>query len=392
MSGGVPILDQLDVGGKIVLCRVDFNVPMAEGVVTDDTRIRAFLPTLAAVREHGARVVLCSHLGRPKGMVNPAYSLLPAAAKLAELIDVEVVFAHDTIGDEVAQLIRDLPADGVLVLENLRFDPREEAGDAEFARELAKLADLFVNDAFGAMHRAHASIAGVVKYLPSAIGLLVEREVEALTRLTGKVERPYGAILGGAKVSDKIDIIESLAKRVDHLFIGGAMAYTLLAAKGIAVGKSRVETDKIDLARELLATCAREGVIVHLPIDHVVALTFAADAPATTVTDIPEDQMGLDIGPATLSAWTEALATCKTILWNGPVGVFEWEAFSAGTRGVAEALASCTGFTVVGGGDSAAAVAHFGLADRMDHVSTGGGASLEFIRDGDLPGLAAMRK
>lgn len=394
MARRLQTLDDHDVGGKRVLCRVDFNVPLDNGAVADDTRIRAFLPTLAQLREQGARVILMSHLGRPKGKRDESLSLLPAAARLAELIDAEVVFAHEIVGDEVLALAKDLPDGGVMVIENLRFDPREKAGDDEFAKELAALGEIYVNDAFGAMHRAHASITGVPRHLPHGAGLLVRREVEVLGRMlaadaTGRT--PFGAVLGGAKVSDKMGVIGALSRRLDHLFIGGAMAYTFLKAQGHDVGASRVEDDKLDLARELLDKCAERNVKVHLPVDHVVAERFAEDAPPTTVTEIPEGHMGLDIGPETLSQWSALFNRCNTVFWNGPLGVFEWDAFSGGTRGVGEALASIQGFTVVGGGDSAAAVARFGLGERFDHISTGGGASLEFLEHGDLVGLQVLR-
>ncbi|MEO0601843.1 MAG: phosphoglycerate kinase [Myxococcota bacterium] len=391
----LPVLEDADVAGKRVFCRVDFNVPLDGTTVTDDTRIRAALPTIEFLREKGARLVLASHLGRPKGKVDPALSLMPAASRLRELIDNDVVFAHETTGDHSAQLAKELPEGGVLVLENLRFDPREKQNDRDFARALAATGELFVNDAFGAMHRAHASISGVAALLPAYAGLLVQREVEQLSILIDPAHRtsraPFGAILGGAKVSDKIDVIDALSKQIDHLFVGGAMAYTFLAATDVAVGKSRVEADKLDLARELLAKCASRNVKVHLPVDHVVSTEFAAEAAASVVTDIAEDAMGLDIGPQTLKAWSEALSSCRTIFWNGPMGVFEWESFAGGTRGIAQFLAGAEARTVVGGGDSAAAVAKFDLADRMDHVSTGGGASLEFLEQGDLVGLQALR-
>jgi phosphoglycerate kinase len=393
MAAAPPTLDDLDLSqARSVLCRVDFNAPMDGATVSDDTRIRAAIPTIQRLLEADVRVVLCSHLGRPKGQRNPSMSLLPVAARLAELLDTEVVFAHDTVGDEVVHLVKELPPKGVMVVENLRFDPREEAGDPEFARELARLGDAFVNDAFGAMHRAHASIAGVPEHLPSAAGLLVEAEVKALSGLLRGASRPFAAVLGGAKVSDKIAVIEALARKVDHLYVGGAMAYTFLAAQGKPVGASRVETQHLELAAGLLQTCAAQGVQVHLPFDHVVAASFDENAQPSVVQDIPDDQMGLDIGPATAEQWQGELQKCRTIFWNGPMGVFEWPSFSSGTKAIARALAACEGFTVVGGGDSAAAVALFGLADEMDHVSTGGGASLEFIEHGDLPGIEALRR
>ena len=401
-----PTLEGLEVAGKRVLLRVDFNVPIEsvpgsqpgkdDRKITDDTRIRGALPTIARLREAGAKVVICSHLGRPKGKgFEAAYSMEPAAARLAELIDTEVVFAHDVVGDEVVALTRELPAGGVLVIENLRFHPGEKDGDAEFAKQLAELGDVYVDDAFGAMHRGDASITGVPEHLPGAVGLLVQKEVEFLGGLLHGDRRdtaPFGAILGGAKVSDKIGVIEALAKKVDHLFVGGAMAYTFLAAKGEPVGSSKIEADKVELAKQLLEKCRGRGVKVHLPVDHVVAERFAEDAPAEVVTTIPDGRMGLDIGPATLRAWSEVLGTCRTIFWNGPMGVFEWEAFSRGTRGVAEALARSSATTVVGGGDSAAALAKFGLQDQVTHVSTGGGASLELLEQGDLVGLKALRR
>lgn len=392
----VPTLADAELAGKRVFVRVDFNVPLDGTTVADDTRIRAALPTIERLRDQGAKLVLASHLGRPKGKVDPNLSLMPAAARLAELIGIDVVFAHETTGEHSVQLAKELPEGGVLVLENLRFDPGEKKNDRDFARALAATGEAFVNDAFGAMHRGHASISGVTELLPSYAGLLVEREVEALSALIDPAQRvnraPFAAILGGAKVTDKIGVIDALSKQIDHLFIGGAMAYTFLAATDVPVGKSRVEADQLDLARELLAKCTSRNVNVHLPADHVVATEFSADAAPHVVTDIGDDQMGLDIGPATLKAWSEALGTCQTVFWNGPMGVFEWPSFAAGTRGVAQFLATASAQTIVGGGDSAAAVAKFGLADQMNHVSTGGGASLEFLEQGDLVGLQALRE
>ena len=397
MAARIDTLADLQLDGRTVLCRVDFNVPLKNGVVTDDTRIRAALPTIARLRDAGAKVVLCSHLGRPDGERKPEYSLLPVAELLAQAVDTEVVFSHDTVGDEVQQLIQEQPPRAILLLENLRYDAREESGDPAFAKQLAALADVFVNDAFGAMHRAHASITGVPALLPSAVGLLVQKELEALLPLVsidaGTDRKPYAAILGGAKVSDKIGVIEALSKRIDHLFIGGAMAYTFLKAQGKATGASKVEGDKLELALRILDKCAARNVRVHLPVDHVVAAAFAADAPTQVVVDIPEGQMGLDVGPATIAQWKPILERCRTVFWNGPMGVFEWDAFAGGTRAVAETLAGMRGaLTVVGGGDSAAAAAKFQVADRVTHVSTGGGASLEFLENGDLVGVAALRK
>ena len=392
----LPSIQDLDVQGKTVLVRVDFNVPLDGETVADDTRIRAALPTLEALRAAGAKLVICSHLGRPKGRVNPDLSLLPAAARLAALMDTDIVFAHDLCGPSVRELINTTPEDGIVVLENLRFDPREKQGDPSLAKDLAALADCFVNDAFGAMHRSHASITGVAKELPSAAGLLVQQEINVLSRFLvmgtkSQVEAPFAAILGGAKVSDKMGIIGALSSRVDHLFIGGAMAYTFLRARGVDVGRSRVESNRITEARKLLDACSEAGVTVHLPEDHVVAQTFEENAPATTATEFPEDQMGLDIGEATITSWSATLKKCKTILWNGPMGVFEWPSFANGTKAIANLLAQSQAYTVVGGGDSAAAIARFELSDSMDHISTGGGASLELLEQGDLVGLQALR-
>jgi phosphoglycerate kinase len=393
VSAPVRTLDQLELAGKTVLVRVDYNVPLDGDAVADDTRIRMSLDTLRFLRERAGKLVLMSHLGRPKDAPDPKYSLLPAAARLAELLDAEVIFAHDTIGDEVKRLIDDQPAGAVVMLENLRFFPGEKNNDPDFARALAELGDVYVNDAFGTMHRPDASIVGVPKLMDSvAVGRLVQKEIEALGGLLGTPKRPFGAVLGGAKVSDKIEVIDRLSTKVDHLFVGGAMAYTFLKAQGVAVGASRVETESLELAQRLLSQAAARGCRFHLPIDHVVAPAFAADAPATVVESIPDGMMGLDIGPATVSAWGELLRGCRTLFWNGPLGVFEWPAFSNGTRGIAELFAAAEGFTVIGGGDSAAAAAQFGVQDKLDHVSTGGGASLEYLRDGELVGIEALRR
>jgi phosphoglycerate kinase len=386
-------LDQIELDGRKVLCRVDFNVPMKGTEITDDTRIVSALPTIRYLQERAEKVILCSHLGRPKGKRVEELSLLPAAARLAELLDVDVVFSHDTVGEEVSRIIDDQPPHSIIVLENLRFDPGETANDEAFGKALSDLAEVYVDDAFGAMHREHASIVAPPKHLAHyGVGRLVEAEVRALGGLLTQPKRPFAAVLGGAKVSDKIEMIDRLASKVDHMFIGGAMAYTFLAAQGVAVGSSRVEADSLEVARKLLAEATARGCRFHLPTDHVVATSFAAEAEHKVVQQIEDGWMGLDIGPATAEAWARLLSGCKTLFWNGPLGVFEWEAFSNGTRTIANAFAAADGYTVLGGGDSAAAAAAFGVSARIDHISTGGGASLELLRDGDLVGLQALRK
>ncbi len=387
----VPNLTELDVDNRRVLVRVDFNVPLENGRITDDSRVVAALPTIKYLREKGCRVILASHLGRPTG-TDPALSLLPCAARLAELLNDDVLFAHDIVGDDVEAMTKELLPGGVMMLENLRFHPGEKGGDEEFAKALARLCDVYVNDAFGAMHRAETSIAAVVNFVEQVgVGFLVGKEVEALGRCLQGAARPYVGILGGSKVSDKIAVIDALLSRVDTLIIGGAMAYTFLKAKGVEVGKSRVEADKLVLATRLLERCAEKGIALHLPCDHVVNTSLDSTAPAEVATAIAADQMGLDIGPESVRVFASVIGQAQTIFWNGPMGVFENEAYAAGTRGVAEAVAACSGYTVIGGGDSAAAAAKFGLAERFSHVSTGGGASLELIEGKDLPGLKAIR-
>lgn len=387
----------LDVDGKTVFCRVDFNVPLDGTEITDDRRIRAALPTLTWLADHGARVVCASHLGRPKGKRVPEMSLAPVARRLGELIGREVVFAEDCVGDEARKALAALRPGGVVLLENLRYHKGETDGDSAFAAELARGFDLYVNDAFGAAHRAHASVTGVPAVLGGgALGFLMEKEVLALSRLKDRPERPYVAILGGAKVSDKIELIENLLERVDTILVGGAMAYTLLAAQGRAVGASLVESDKLGLAKELLARAAAKGVQLELPVDHVVAdrLEGKKVSGLSVVSGaIPDGKIGVDIGPGTLTRWKEILSpSVKTVLWNGPVGLFEAAGADGGTRVLAQHLAELPAFRVLGGGDTAAAVARFGLESRYDHVSTGGGAALEYLSGIDLPGVAALEK
>ncbi len=387
----IPSIDDLDVAGRRALVRLDLNCPLRNGEVADDTRIRAALPTIQALRERGARLVLCSHLGRPKGRRVSALSLEPVAAQLAALLDCEIIFAHEPAGDDALYLSKDLGDGDVMVLENLRFDAGEKQNSPEFARRLAELGDVFVNDAFGALHRAHASVVGVVEHMDElGAGYLVLGELAALARVVDKPERPNVAILGGAKVSDKIGVIEALIQKVDTLLIGGAMAYTFLLAQGQTIGESLVEPAKLDLARKLMDRCRARDVQLLLPSDHVIA--DSPDGEPSVVREIPAGSKGFDIGPETVKAYSEAIATARTLFWNGPMGMFEVEAFSGGTRGVAEAVAAADGYTVVGGGDSAAALNAFGLGSRVSHLSTGGGASLELIEGRVLPGVDALAR
>jgi phosphoglycerate kinase len=386
----VPRLEDLPaLDGRRVLVRVDFNVPLRDGVVEDDLRIASVLPTLQWLRECGAAIVACSHLGRPKGEWDPRYSMEPVARRLGELLRAPVALAPGVVGDDVRAAAAALRSGDVLLLQNLRFEPGETKNDPAFADALSALGDAYVNDAFGASHRAHASIVGPPARLPSAAGRLLEREVEVLSGLLHEPRRPFVAVLGGAKVSDKLAVIDALLERCDLILVGGAMAFTFLLAQGFTVGDSLVETDRVDDCRRLL-----ESGRVRVPVDVVVAKEIAPEAETRVVkvASMPDGWKGLDVGPETAAGFADYIGGAATVLWNGPMGVFELEPFAAGTRTVAEAVAACRGFTVVGGGDSASAVRQMGLARDIDHVSTGGGASLEFIEQGDLPGLEALRK
>ena len=389
-------LSAADLTGKRVLVRADFNVPVDDaGNITDDTRIRAALPTIQDLTSKGAKVILCSHFGRPKG-VDEKLRLTPVAKRLSELLGQDVVKCNDCIGDEVASQIAAMANGQVALLENVRFYPEEEQNDPEFAKKLAANADLYVNDAFGTAHRAHASTEGVTKYLsPSVAGYLIEKELEYLQNAIEKPQAPLAAIVGGSKVSSKIGVIETLLDKCDKLFLGGGMIFTFYKARGLNVGKSLVEEDKLELARALEAKAKEQGVELLLPTDVVVADSFSPDANSQIVdiNQIPDGWMGLDIGPDSLKVFQAALADCKTVIWNGPMGVFEFDQFAAGTEGIAHTLAeiSKTGaITIIGGGDSVAAVEKVGLADQMSHISTGGGASLELLEGKILPGIAAL--
>jgi phosphoglycerate kinase len=389
-------VEDLPVQGKRVLLRVDYNVPLNEqGVITDDTRIKETLPTIQYLIERGASLVLCAHLGRPKGKVAPEFSLKPVAKRLEELLKRTVQMAPDCVGPETLKMAQSLGAGGILLLENLRFHAEEEANNPSFAKQLASLADVFVQDAFGAVHRAHASTAGVAALLPSAAGLLLAKEIFFLGKAMENPEKPFIAILGGSKVSDKIGVIDSLLEKVNGLVIGGAMAYTFLKAQGISVGNSRVEADKLDLAKNALKKAQEKHIQLFLPLDHVIVDQVDPKAPFEITPDrsIPEGKIAVDIGPNTIKSLVTLLSKAKTIVWNGPMGIFEMPAFAAGTLGVAKALADVTkhgATTIVGGGDSVAAVKQAGLADDLSHISTGGGASLEFLEGKTLPGIAAL--
>lgn len=380
------------VAGKKVFVRVDFNVPMKDGVITNDTRVRATLPTLNYLLEQGAALILGSHLGRPKGQRVAEFSLAPVAARLSELLGREVKLAPDCIGEEVAKMAADLKAGEVLLLENLRFHKEEEKNDPEFAKALASLADVAVNDAFGVSHRAHASVEGITNFIPAVAGYLMEKEIKFVGQAVANPTRPFVAIIGGAKVSDKIGVIDNLLTKVDTLIIGGGMANTFVAAQGYSVGKSLLEEDKIELAKTLIAKAKETGVNLLLPTDMVVADHFAADADHKNVAidAIPADWMALDIGTETAKTYAAALADAKTVVWNGPMGVFEMDAFAHGTTAVAKAVAESDATSVVGGGDSISALQKTGLSDQITHISTGGGASLEFLEGKVLPGIAAL--
>lgn len=387
-------INDIEVKGKRVLVRVDFNVPVdEEGRITDDRRIRAALPTIENLSRRGARVILISHFGRPKGTVNPKYRMDNIARRLEELSGKKVVKVDDCIGPEVKSRVDALSDGDLLLLENVRFYKEEEANDPEFARELASLAEIYVNDAFGTAHRAHASTAGVTAYLqPAVAGLLLEKELSVMGKALENPERPFIAILGGAKVGDKLGVITNLLEKVDCLLIGGGMAYTFLKAKGFEVGRSLLDAERVDFAREKMAAAESKGVKLLLPSDVVVAdrIKEPTVRRVVSVEAIPADLEGLDIGPETIERYTAEIAKARTVIWNGPLGVFEEPAFAEGTREIALALAASTGTTIIGGGDSAAAVEQFGLADKMTHISTGGGASLEFLEGKELPGVAAL--
>lgn len=391
----VKTLSDAEVSGKRVLCRVDFNVPLADGLVTDDTRIQAALPTITYLINQGAKVILCSHLGRPEGTGYQAeFSLAPVSEHLSKVLGKPVAFATDTIGESAQAVVASLNDGDVALLENLRFDKREKKNDPEFAKALASLADVYVNDAFGAAHRAHASTAGVAAYLPAYAGMLMEKEVTTLTSMLDNPSHPFVAILGGSKVSDKVAVIDALIDKCDTLIIGGGMCFTFLVAQGYTVGTSLMEQDWVERASGMLEKAKEKGVSILLPTDVVCADAFANDANTVTcgVDAIPDDMMGLDIGPETTKAYADAIAGAKTVFWNGPMGVFEMSSFEAGTKGVAMAVAANKDAdTIIGGGDSVAAVNKFDLADQMTFISTGGGASMELVQGEALPGVEALK-
>lgn len=384
----------VDVHGKRVFCRVDFNVPIEEGKITDDTRIRAALPTIQYLVEQGARVILASHLGRPKGKVVEKFRLTPVAERLSEYLHQPVLKVDEVTGSEVEEKVSSLKNGEVLLLENVRFHPGEEKNDPDLAKAFSGLADLYVNDAFGAAHRAHASTAGVAEFLPAVAGFLMQKEIETLGRALSDPERPFTAIIGGAKVKDKIGVIENLLDKVDHLIIGGGLAYTFVHAKGYEIGKSLFEAEKVELAKEFMKKAEEKGVRMYLPIDVVVVNEFGPDPSVVKTVDIdqiPSDMEALDIGPKTRELFSDVVKASKLVIWNGPMGVFEYDRFAVGTNAVAEAVAKSEATSIIGGGDSAAAIKKSGLADEVDHISTGGGASLEFLEGKELPGVAVLQ-
>jgi phosphoglycerate kinase len=386
-------IKDIELKGKRVFCRVDFNVPMQDGKISDDTRIKAALPTISYLTEQGAKVILASHLGRPKGQVVEELRLAPVAERLSELSGKDVQKAEEAYGETVQSIIENMQNGEILLLENVRFYPGEEKNDQELAKSFAALADVYVNDAFGAAHRAHASTEGIAHHLPAVAGLLMEKELSVLGKALSNPERPFTAIIGGAKVKDKIGVIENLLEKVDHLIIGGGLGYTFIKAQGHEIGNSLLEEDKIELAKSFIESAKEKGVKLHLPIDAVVTAEFSPDAEIENVDidAIPNDKMALDIGPKTSELFADVIKGSKLVIWNGPMGVFEFDKFANGTRTVAQALAEANDtYSIVGGGDSAAAAEKFGLAEKMSHISTGGGASLEFMEGKELPGVVAL--